>query len=66
MNFYVYIISNKKNGTIYIGYSNNLEKRMKKHKTGTGSKFAKRYNLDKLVYYEKFKFPMTASEEKNN
>ena len=60
MNFYVYIISNKKNGTIYIGYSNNLEKRMKKHKTGTGSKFAKRYNLDKLVYYEKFKFPMTA------
>ncbi|MGW9685616.1 GIY-YIG nuclease family protein [Flagellimonas sp. 2504JD1-5] len=60
MSFYVYIISNKKNGTIYIGYSNNLGKRMKKHKSGTGSKFAKRYKLDKLVYYEKFRFPMPA------
>ncbi|WP_431127949.1 GIY-YIG nuclease family protein [Flagellimonas flava] len=60
MSFYVYFISNKKNGTIYIGYTNNLEKRMKQHKSGTGSKFAKRYALDKLVYYEKFKFPMSA------
>nr|WP_299388302.1 GIY-YIG nuclease family protein [Allomuricauda sp.] len=60
MNFYVYIISNKRNGTIYIGYTNDLKKRMKQHKCGTGSKFAKRYKLDKLVYYEKFKFPMPA------
>ncbi|TMU50491.1 GIY-YIG nuclease family protein [Flagellimonas algicola] len=60
MSFYVYIISNKKNGTIYIGYTNDLGKRMKQHKNGTGSRFAKRYALDKLVYYEKFKFPMSA------
>lgn len=60
MSFYVYIISNKKNGTIYIGYSNDLGKRMKRHRKGRGSKFAKRYKLDKLVYYEKFNFPMPA------
>ncbi len=60
MPFYVYIITNKKNGTIYIGYTNNLGKRMKKHKKGTGSKFAKRYGLNKLVYHEKYKFPMPA------
>jgi len=60
MSFYVYIITNKKDGTLYIGYSNNLQQRMKKHKSGMGSKFAKRCNLTYLVYYEKFKFPMPA------
>ncbi|RDY58153.1 GIY-YIG nuclease family protein [Flagellimonas nanhaiensis] len=60
MNFYVYIISNKKMGTIYIGYTNDLKKRMYRHKRGAGSKFASKYNLNLLVYYEKFKFPMPA------
>ena len=60
MNFYVYIISNKQMGTIYIGYTNDLKKRMYRHKHGVGSKFANRYNLKILVYYEKFKFPMPA------
>jgi len=60
MPFYVYIITNRKEGTLYIGYSNHLKKRMIKHKNGTGSKFASRYALDKLVDYEKYKFPMSA------
>ncbi|WP_421808912.1 GIY-YIG nuclease family protein [Flagellimonas sp.] len=60
MSFYVYIISNKKMGTIYIGYTNDLKKRMYRHKHGVGSKFASRYKLKTLVYYEKFNFPMPA------
>ncbi|UII76624.1 GIY-YIG nuclease family protein [Flagellimonas sp. HMM57] len=60
MSFYIYIISNKKLGTIYIGYTNDLKKRMYRHKRGMGSKFARRYNLKILVYYEKFTFPMPA------
>jgi putative endonuclease len=60
MPFNVYIITNRKEGTLFIGYSNHLKKRMIKHKNGTGSKFARRYALDKLVYYEKYKFPMPA------
>lgn len=60
MNFYVYIIANKKMGTIYIGFTNDLKKRMYRHKHGVGSKFAGRYNLKILVYYEKYKFPMPA------
>lgn len=58
MPFYVYIITNKKDETLYIGYCNDLKQRMQKHQSGKGNKFAKRYNLNNLVYYEKFKFPM--------
>ena len=58
--FYIYIITNKKFGTIYIGYANDMKDRMRRHKSGNGSVFAKRYNLDKLVYYEKYKFPNVA------
>lgn len=60
MPFFVYIITIKKDGTLYIDYTNDLAKRMDKHKKGTGSKFANKYGLDKLVYYEKYKFPMPA------
>ncbi|AWX45437.1 hypothetical protein HME9304_02451 [Flagellimonas maritima] len=60
MSFYVYIISNNKLGTIYIGYINKLKKRMCRHKKCVGSEFAKRYNLKTLVYYKEFTFPMPA------
>ncbi|MGB5820413.1 MAG: GIY-YIG nuclease family protein [Saonia sp.] len=59
-NFYVYIITNEKLGIIYIGYTNDMRKRMYRHKKKIGSSFASRYSLDILVYYEKFKFPMLA------
>ncbi len=58
--FYVYIITNKKLGTIYIGYSSDMKVRMYRHKNKVGSTFAAKYNLTKLVYYEKFKFPNVA------
>ena len=49
----VYIITNRSK-TLYIGVTNNLERRMWEHKHGTGSEFATRYKLDRLVYYESF------------
>ncbi len=58
MSFYVYIISNNKLGTIYIGYTNKLKKRMYRHKKGVGSEFAKSYDLKTVVYYDEFTFPM--------
>jgi len=51
-NFYVYIITNKSNKVLYIGVTNNLERRMFEHRSGIIDGFPKRYNLTKLVYYE--------------
>ena len=49
---YIYILSNKKNGTLYIDVTSNLTKRIYEHKQKAVSGFSKQYNLDKLVYFE--------------
>ena len=49
---YIYILSNKKNGTLYIGVTSNLVKRIYEHKQKLVNGFSKQYGLDKLVYYE--------------
>jgi putative endonuclease len=50
--YYVYILTNKSNKVIYIGVTNDLERRMFEHKNNLVEGFTKRYNLTKLVYYE--------------
>ena len=50
---YVYIATNKSR-TLYVGVTNNLERRMWEHKQKTGSKFAAKYNITRLAYYEEF------------
>ena len=52
--YFTYIITNKPNGTIYIGITNDLERRMMEHKHKIIKGFSARYNLDKLVYCEDF------------
>jgi putative endonuclease len=55
--YYVYIITNKYRSTFYIGMTNNLKLRLQQHKDNLeqGIKtFASKYNLEFLVYYEKF------------
>ena len=49
---YVYILSNKRNGTLYVGVTSNLVKRIFEHKEKVVSGFSAEYNLDLLVYYE--------------
>jgi putative endonuclease len=51
--YYVYILAKKRNGALYIGITKDLADRIVRHRNGRGSKFVKKYNLDKLVYYEK-------------
>ena len=51
---YVYILTNKKNGTLYIGVTSDLIKRIWEHKNKVVEGFTEKYNLDKLVYYEVF------------
>ncbi len=50
--FYVYILTNKSNKVLYIGVTNDLERRMYEHKNKMINGFAKKYNLNKLVYFE--------------
>lgn len=49
---YVYIVTNKKFGTLYIGVTSNLIKRIAEHKQKLVDGFSKKYGLDMLVYYE--------------
>jgi putative endonuclease len=51
--YYVYILTSKRNGTLYTGVTNNLERRIYAHKNNLIEGFTKRYNVHKLVYYEK-------------
>jgi len=49
---YIYILSNKKEGTLYIDVTSDLIKRIHEHKNKVVPGFSKQYNLDKLVHYE--------------
>ena len=51
--YYVYILANRRNGTLYVGVTGDIAKRVVRHKGGKGIKFVQKYNVDKLVYYEK-------------
>ena len=53
--YYVYILSNKKNGTLYIGMTDDLERRIREHKQKIVKGFTQKYNIDKLMYFETFK-----------
>jgi putative endonuclease len=50
--YYVYILSNKNNTTLYTGVTNDLKRRVFGHKNKLVDGFSKRYNLTHLVYYE--------------
>ncbi len=52
--YFVYILTNKTNKVLYIGVTNNLVRRIFEHKNKLVPGFTKKYNLNKLVYFEEF------------
>ncbi len=55
-NYWVYIVTNKPNGTLYIGVTGGIDDRMERHSSGNGSIFTSKYKLFKLVYFEEFQY----------
>ena len=58
--YFVYILASKKNGTLYIGVTNNLLRRVKEHKDKIVKGLTEKYGIDKLIYYEEFSDPRDA------
>jgi putative endonuclease len=52
MTKYVYILASKKYGTLYIGVTNNIVRRVHEHRTKAAAGFTARYGVDKLVWFE--------------
>ena len=50
--YYVYLLTNKNNKVMYVGMTNNLQRRVYEHKMKLGSGFTQKYNVNKLVYFE--------------
>ena len=50
--FYVYILASRRNGTLYVGATDDLVRRVFEHKNSLVDGFTKRYNVNRLVYYE--------------
>jgi len=51
-NYYVYILASKRNGTLYVGVTSDLMKRVYEHKSNLVDGFTKKYSIHHLVYYE--------------
>jgi putative endonuclease len=47
--YYVYILASRRHGTLYIGVTNSLQKRLEQHRKGEGSSFVKAYSVFRLV-----------------
>ena len=58
--FFVYILASKKNGTIYVGITSNITKRIWEHKNNIVLGFTSKYSVHKLVYFETYSSPVTA------
>ena len=64
--FYIYILANKYHGTLYIGLTSNLVKRIWEHKNNLAEGFTKKYQIHKLIYFEEYLDSQTAlAREKN-
>jgi putative endonuclease len=58
--FYVYLLVSGKHGTLYLGVTRDLVRRIHEHKTKAKPGFSSRYNVDRLVWFEVYDDPISA------
>jgi len=49
---FVYLLASKRNGTLYLGVTSDLHRRLDEHRSGAGSSFTRRYGVTRLVWFE--------------
>lgn len=64
--FHVYIMTNRKDGTLYVGVTSDLVKRVYEHRSGSVPGFTQRYKLKKLVYFEEHETAQLAIQREKN
>ncbi|MEA0970596.1 GIY-YIG nuclease family protein [Candidatus Megaera venefica] len=52
--YWVYILASKRNGTLYVGVTGDLSRRIYEHKENLNDGFTKKYNINQLIYIEEF------------
>jgi putative endonuclease len=60
MAFYVYLLASKKHGTLYLGVTNDIVRRVYEHRTRATGGFTARYDVDRLVWFEIYENAVTA------
>jgi len=63
---WIYIMTDRPNGTLYPGHTSDLPRRVRQHQSGFGSTFSSRYKLYRLVYYESHGDLLTAIQRETN
>lgn len=66
MPYFVYFMSNRRGGTIYVGVTNDLIRRVHEHRTNSVAGFTSRYNLHRLVYFEQHQSIATAIQREKS
>lgn len=64
--YYCYILSNKNRTVLYIGYTDNMNRRIKQHKERNGSAFTKKYNVHDVIYFETYENKKEAKAREKN
>jgi len=54
--YFVYILTNRNNKTVYVGVTNNLTRRLFEHKNKLNKGFTEKYNINKLIYFETYQW----------
>jgi putative endonuclease len=63
---WVYIMTNRPNGTLYVGVTNDIVRRSYEHRSGIGGEFTSRYGLSRLVYFERYDGILPAIRREKN
>ena len=53
--YWTYILASRRNGTLYVGVTNSLQRCVWQHRNGDADSFTKRYAVNRLVYFESFR-----------
>ena len=66
MGGWVYIMTNRRNGTLYVGATAGLSRRVSEHRAGVAEGFTKRYSLTRLVYVQQYENILAAKQREQN